>query len=76
MDDVEVTLWVLEVLHQLVKNKNTKAHSDVPLGARLLCLTQGWDGKEEGLGLLSISKTDPLAEVCSLETYSLFIYLF
>jgi len=65
VDDTEITLWVLEVLHQLVKNKNTKAHGDALLGSRLLCLIQGWDGKEEGLGLLSISKTDPFEQVGS-----------
>ncbi|CAM6105472.1 unnamed protein product [Calypogeia fissa] len=56
--DPEIVIAALETLAAFVKkplqsNRAMRWHGDASLNARLFSLSQGWGGKEEGLGLLS-----------------------
>ncbi|KAL2630710.1 hypothetical protein R1flu_015396 [Riccia fluitans] len=56
--DPEIVIAALETLAAFVKkpvqsNRAMRWHGDAALNARLFSLSQGWGGKEEGLGLLA-----------------------
>ncbi|BFI34167.1 E3 ubiquitin-protein ligase HUWE1 [Marchantia polymorpha subsp. ruderalis] len=70
--DPEIVIAALETLAAFVKkpvqsNRAMRWHGDAALNARLFSLSQGWGGKEEGLGLLACA----IENGCDVDAYRL-----